>query len=76
VVARFVYEDGALKGTELHPITLGRELPRSRRGCPRLANAEDGARILERVSELSAPFSARVAIERRGEHVVGRIVAL
>jgi len=76
VVARFVYEDGALKGTELHPITLGRELPRSRRGCPRLANAEDGARILRTLAELSEPFSTRVEIERCGEHAIGRLRAL
>jgi poly-gamma-glutamate capsule biosynthesis protein CapA/YwtB (metallophosphatase superfamily) len=74
-IFRFVVEDGALSGIELHPITLGREHPRSRRGCPRLAEPGDGRRILERIDGLSAPFDTTVEIEQRDDVAVGRIVA-
>ena len=75
IVARFVYEDGALAATELHPITLGPNEPRSRRGCPSLAAADDALRILERLNSLSAPFGAKVDIERIGERYLGRIAS-
>jgi poly-gamma-glutamate synthesis protein (capsule biosynthesis protein) len=70
VLARFVFEDGVLAVAELYPVTLGRELPRSRRGCPQLASPSDGRRILERLAELSAPFGATVGFD---EHGVGRL---
>lgn len=73
VVARFTYEDGVLADSELHPITLGRHEPRSRRGCPQLASAEDGNRILSRLDALSEPFGAGIDIVRDGERFVGKI---
>jgi poly-gamma-glutamate synthesis protein (capsule biosynthesis protein) len=73
VVARFVFEDGRLAATELHPITLGRSQPRSRRGCPVLAERDDAIRILQRLNELSAPFGASLEIRREGERAYGRI---
>jgi len=76
VVARFFYENGVLASTELHPITLGRSEPRSRRGCPSLANADDAVRILRRLNDLSAPFGARVKIERSGDRHFGRIACV
>ncbi|MFC0452213.1 CapA family protein [Rhodococcus jostii] len=75
VVARFSYEDGVLTGTELHPITLGRTEPRSRRGCPEFASPDDAIRILEHLDELSEPFGSRVKIERTGDFYVGRITS-
>jgi poly-gamma-glutamate capsule biosynthesis protein CapA/YwtB (metallophosphatase superfamily) len=73
VVARFTYENGVLADSEFHPITLGREEPRSRRGCPRLASTDDGARILGRLDELSRPFGTGVDIVREGERYIGKI---
>jgi poly-gamma-glutamate capsule biosynthesis protein CapA/YwtB (metallophosphatase superfamily) len=73
VVARFVFEDDAIATTELHPITLGRDQPRSQRGCPSLANAADGMRILKRLSELSAQFGTTIEIERLGDRCIGRM---
>lgn len=73
VLPRFTYEDGVLVDSEFHPITLGREAPRSRRGCPRLAVADDGARILARLDDLSKPFGAGFDIVREGERYVGKL---
>jgi poly-gamma-glutamate capsule biosynthesis protein CapA/YwtB (metallophosphatase superfamily) len=72
VAARFIFEDGKLAATELHPVTLGRDQPRSRRGCPRFASDEDGARILERLAELSKPLGGDVRVERVGSRLIGR----
>lgn len=73
VVARFSYENGVLADSELFPITLGRELPRSRRGCPKLASAEDGVRILTHLDELSKPFNTGIEIIKQGDKHIGKI---
>ncbi|AOJ84836.1 poly-gamma-glutamate biosynthesis protein [Burkholderia savannae] len=73
VVARFTYENGVLVDSELHPITLGRDEPRSRRGCPQLSSEEDGKRILTRLDALSEPFGAGLDIVREGQRYVGKI---
>ena len=73
VLPRFTYEDGVLVDSEFHPITLGRNAPRSRRGCPQLASANDGARILSRLDDLSQPFGAGFDIVREGERYVGKL---
>jgi poly-gamma-glutamate synthesis protein (capsule biosynthesis protein) len=52
--------DGELEELALHPVALGRGEPRGRRGLPRLADGEEGARILGRVAELSRPFGTRI----------------
>jgi poly-gamma-glutamate synthesis protein (capsule biosynthesis protein) len=76
VVPRFTYEDGVLVDSEFYPITLGREAPRSRRGCPQLASAVDGARILARLNELSKPFGASIDVRPDGGRYVGKLQAL
>lgn len=73
VVPRFTFEDGVLVDSEFHPITLGRDEPRSRRGCPRFASVDDGARILARLDELSNPFGASIDVTRDGERYVGKL---
>ena len=56
------YEGNILKGIELLPVSLGWGEPRHRRGRPRLAEGEEGQRILERFAELSKPFGTRVDV--------------
>ncbi|MFC7362445.1 CapA family protein [Nocardioides astragali] len=73
VLAQLVFEDGECTEVELVPVVLGRELPRSRRGDPALADAEHGRRILERLQGLSDPFETKLQIEERDGRVVGRI---
>jgi poly-gamma-glutamate capsule biosynthesis protein CapA/YwtB (metallophosphatase superfamily) len=73
VVARFTFENGVLADSELHPITLGRDAPRSRRGYPQLASGDEAARILSRLDGLSKPFGASVEIVREGDRCVGKI---
>jgi poly-gamma-glutamate capsule biosynthesis protein CapA/YwtB (metallophosphatase superfamily) len=73
VVPRFTFEDGILVDSEFHPITLGRDEPRSRRGCPRLATSEDAARILARLDHLSKPFGASIEVSREGERLIGKL---
>ena len=73
-VARFTFSDGELTSSELHPITMGRDLPRSRRGTPMLASVEEGTRILSRLDGLSRPFDTQVEIDHRGGRCFGRMV--
>lgn len=49
-----------LQGIELHPLSLGFGQPWPRRGIPRLADAEEGALILDRIAALSAPFGTTI----------------
>jgi poly-gamma-glutamate synthesis protein (capsule biosynthesis protein) len=74
VVAEFEFDEGKVVGTALHPIQMGRDLPRSRRGTPKLASLEEGRRILTRLSGLSEPFGTRVDIEEVDGRCVGRMV--
>ena len=60
VVAVPVWRHGELHAIELHPISLGPDQPRSVRGRPLLATAEDGQRIIESLAELSKPFGTTV----------------
>jgi poly-gamma-glutamate capsule biosynthesis protein CapA/YwtB (metallophosphatase superfamily) len=63
VVPIVSFEGGRLAHMELHPVTLGLGEPRHRRGRPRLAGGEHGARILGRMTELSRPFGTAFAME-------------
>jgi poly-gamma-glutamate synthesis protein (capsule biosynthesis protein) len=60
VVAISHYEGSRLAEVRLHPVTLGYDEPRSRRGRPRLAALEEGRRIIEELAELSRGFGTRV----------------
>lgn len=56
------------QGTEvveirLYPIDLGQTRPRSQRGTPRLADAETGRKILERITAQSAAFGTVIRME-------------
>lgn len=73
VVARFTYEEGRLIDSEFLPITLGRENPRGRRGCPKLASGQDGSRILNRLNTLSQPFGTNLIISESNGRCVGKI---
>ncbi|HKL29195.1 MAG TPA: hypothetical protein VJ898_07990, partial [Natrialbaceae archaeon] len=57
------FEDGDLARIELHPLDLGFENGRPRRGRPFLAEGETANRILEGLAELSAPYDTEIAIE-------------
>jgi len=58
------FKDGELSDIRIVPIELGgRNLPRPRRGMPRLLEAGDQAdRILKRIAKLSEPFGTRLAV--------------
>lgn len=56
---------------ELHPVTLGLDLPRGQRGTPRLAPAAEGRQILEDLAALSP--GTRIDIAYRGRRALGRI---
>lgn len=75
VVPRFDFADGELVATELVPVTLGFGLPRSRRGCPVLADEPAGRSILERVAALSEPFDTRIEMSTSHGRAVGRLAA-
>ena len=58
----FELEEGELRSLTLHPITLGFEMPRSRKGTPELASPADGQRILLELQSLSEAFGTRLTI--------------
>ncbi|MGE3652364.1 MAG: CapA family protein [Reyranellaceae bacterium] len=62
VVPVLTFEDGALQGIELTPISLGGKEARHKRGRPRLAEGEEGRMILERFAALSRPFGTTLEI--------------
>ncbi|WAH39143.1 CapA family protein [Alicyclobacillus dauci] len=69
VIASFEWEGGSTRTIKLHPVTLGFGLTRSRRGKPELASHADAEKILEDLSQLSAPFGTMI----RNEDGIGRI---
>jgi poly-gamma-glutamate synthesis protein (capsule biosynthesis protein) len=73
VLPRFTFDDGILTEFDLHPITLGRDLPRSQRGTPRFAKPEDGQRILHRLQSLSVPYGTAIDIKAGDDHALGRV---
>lgn len=63
VVPLVEYEDGMLKEIQLHPITMGFQLPRPVRGRPMMANEAHGLEILEGLAKLSAEYGTTITIE-------------
>jgi len=60
-VAQCRYDyDGGLAELLLHPVELGRGRGLTTSGIPRLAGAEQGRDIIERLAESSAPFGTRI----------------
>jgi poly-gamma-glutamate synthesis protein (capsule biosynthesis protein) len=75
VVARMEFSDDELVSSELHPITMGQNMSRSRRGTPRLTSVEEARRILTRLDGLSRPFGTSVEIVEKDGRCFGRMVA-
>lgn len=73
VIAVTHHRDGRLTEVRLHPIDLGVNAMGAARGVPNMADAATGARILERLQRLSAPFGTRIDIVK-GVGVI-RVVA-
>ncbi|WP_374525582.1 CapA family protein [Sphingopyxis sp.] len=62
VIATTHFRDGRLTEVRLYPIDLGVTATGAARGVPHMADAATGARILERLQRLSAPFGTRIDI--------------
>lgn len=58
-----LYEDGRLDRIELHPLDLGYEAPRPRRGRPVLADEGTTEDILAHLAELSEPYDTDLVVE-------------
>jgi poly-gamma-glutamate synthesis protein (capsule biosynthesis protein) len=63
VVAVPIFRGHRITELKLYPIDLGHKLPRSQRGVPRLADADLGRKIIERVARLSAAFGTRIVFQ-------------
>lgn len=59
VMAAWTMEDGRITQVQLHPISLGMGLPRTRRGTP----VPGGEGVLRHLAELSRPFGTDIRIE-------------
>jgi poly-gamma-glutamate capsule biosynthesis protein CapA/YwtB (metallophosphatase superfamily) len=57
------FEAGRITELRLHPLDLGYGAPLTRSGVPRRASDELGARILQRVQDVSAAFGSNVQID-------------
>ena len=64
VIAVTHFRDGRLTEVRLYPIDLGVAATGAARGVPHMADAATGARILERLQRLSAPFGTRIEIAK------------
>ncbi|MGA1806313.1 CapA family protein [Sphingobium sp. WW5] len=60
VIAVSHYKDGQLSEIRLYPVDLGVNATGAGKGVPHLADAPTGARILERLQRLSAPFGTKI----------------
>ncbi|WP_018306506.1 CapA family protein [Desulfitobacterium hafniense] len=58
----FDFADDKLQSVAIHPVTLGFNQPRSRKGAPEYASPEDGERILKEMQDLSAEFGTTIEI--------------
>ena len=65
VLPYFTFTDGELTEAVLHPVILGRDEPRSRRGTPHLAEPPECQRILRRLAELSESYGTAIDIDAR-----------
>jgi poly-gamma-glutamate synthesis protein (capsule biosynthesis protein) len=65
------FEGGSLAAMELHPVTLGLDDSRARRGEPRLASRAEGRSILEGLDVVSRPFGTVIDVVERDDRVVG-----
>jgi poly-gamma-glutamate synthesis protein (capsule biosynthesis protein) len=63
VVPFCTFAEGRLADLEIVPVSLGLGEARHLRGRPRLAEGEEGRRILERFAALSAPFGTALRLE-------------
>jgi poly-gamma-glutamate capsule biosynthesis protein CapA/YwtB (metallophosphatase superfamily) len=63
IIASFDIVDGDVQNISLHPLTLGFELPRCRKGTPEFASLEDRERILGELKELSLPFGTNIVVK-------------
>lgn len=57
------WEDGEFVGGSLHPVDLGQDEPRPRRGRPVLATGERAERIIDRVASLSERYDTVIEFE-------------
>lgn len=67
VIPYFEIEDGKLTRLELLPIELGFDKPRYRMGDPCVCTDQG---IIERFSEMSAPYGTKITVNERGVGVV------
>jgi poly-gamma-glutamate capsule biosynthesis protein CapA/YwtB (metallophosphatase superfamily) len=63
IVAQSRFEHGRLAELRLYPVDLGYGLKLTESGIPRLASAEKGLKILNRLQALSAPYGTTILIE-------------
>jgi len=63
VVAFPVFRGGKLDRIDLWPIALGHKKPRSQRGRPVLVEGETAQKILQQLSDMSAPYGTKLVIE-------------
>lgn len=60
ILGGFTMEDGKITQVQLHPISLGMELHRSRKGVPVLSGDED---VLHYLQKLSEPYGTKIEIK-------------
>jgi poly-gamma-glutamate synthesis protein (capsule biosynthesis protein) len=70
VVSVCRFKEG-IAAVELHPLDLGADRSRPGRGWPHAATGEHAERILDELSDLSAPYGTEIGIEERESGAVG-----
>jgi poly-gamma-glutamate capsule biosynthesis protein CapA/YwtB (metallophosphatase superfamily) len=73
VVAVCEFIDGALDSVTLHPIDMGADRSRTKRGYPVLPSISDGTAILNRLAASGERFGTSISVEESMAHVVGSV---
>ena len=60
VLPSWTVEEGGVREIRLYPITLGMDLPRSRKGLPRLQRDD---KVLEYLGQLCERYGTKIEIE-------------
>ncbi|WP_312094978.1 CapA family protein [Niallia sp.] len=73
IIATFDISDNHVNNIVLHPITLGFDQPRSKKGTPEIAKKEASERIISELQHLSSSFGTEIEV-KDGKGIITNLV--
>ncbi len=74
VISESHFDQGKLAELRLYPLDLGYGMKMTESGIPRMASAEKGREILNRIQEMSKPYGTNIQIVGSGDSAVVGII--